>query len=103
MERVLMLESHKENVEGGFITFDAGSYYIVNDPLRQKLIDAKKAVPESQALTTILQNISDNHEARKAVLTVPEVSEVAPIPEGALDVPEAVDSESDEQKAARLK
>jgi hypothetical protein len=88
MERVLMLEHHREDVEGGFVSFYAGSYYIVNDPLRQQLIDAKKAVPESEALTTILQNISDNHELRKAVLAVPAPPEVAPIPEGVLDIPE---------------
>jgi hypothetical protein len=61
-----MLEQHREEVEGGFLTFQAGCFYLLEDPLRQSLIDAKKAVPESE------------HKP---------APEVAPIPEGVLDVP----------------
>lgn len=78
-ERILILEQHVEEVEGGRVTYHAGSFYIIEDPLRQELIDAKKAVPESEY----------------------EPGEVK-VPAEILAVPE-VPGESPEQVAARLK
>lgn len=85
-ERVLILEQHVEEVEGGRVTYHAGSFYIIEDPLRQALIDAKKAVPESEREAFE----SEREKERQAKLTE------------ALKVPE-VPGESPEQVAARLK
>jgi hypothetical protein len=67
MERVLMLAQHVEALEGGSLTYQAGSLYMIDDPLRQALIDAKKAIPESE------------HEPKP---------EIEPVPKGLLDVPD---------------
>jgi hypothetical protein len=71
-ERVLILEHHVEQVEGGHVTYHAGSFYNIEDPLRQELIDAKKAVPESE------YEPGAQNTVPAEVLAVPEVPGESP-------------------------
>jgi hypothetical protein len=89
MERVLMLEHHREDLEGSSLTFTQGNYYIVDDEaLRQKLVDAKKAVPESEHEVFQAEQRKGELNERAEVLKVPAPPEVDPVAEGVLDVPD---------------
>lgn len=72
-----MLESHKEPTEGGHVHFQAGQFYIIEDPLRAQLIEQKKAVPESEHSPAQIEEAERTRLAE--LLKVPAAPEVKPL------------------------